>query len=61
MCLENSEDAFEAMKLALLLEDAISFRVQKYAYCLSKTTNNYIDWLTDDYKRSLRALLRKSM
>ena len=61
MCLENSEDAFEAMKLVLLLEDAISFRVQKYAYCLSKTTNNYIDWLTDDYKRSLRALLRKSM
>lgn len=61
MCLENSEDAFEAMKLALLLEDAISFRVQKYAYCLSKTTNNYIDWLTDDYKRSLRATLRKKM
>ncbi|MEX0995468.1 MAG: DEAD/DEAH box helicase [Flavobacteriaceae bacterium] len=61
MCLENSEDAFEAMKLALLLEDAISFRVQKYAYCLSKTTNNYIDWLTDDYKRSLRGLLRKKM
>ncbi len=61
MCLENSEDAFEAMKLALLLEDAISFRVQKYAYCLSKTTNNYIDWLTDDYKRNLRGLLRKKM
>lgn len=61
MCLENSEDAFEAMKLALLLEDAISFRVQKYAYCLCKTTNNYIDWLTEDYKRNLRALLRKHM
>lgn len=61
MCLENSEDAYEAMKLALLLEDAISFRVQKYAYCLSKSTNNYRDWLTDDYKRSLRSILRKNM
>jgi superfamily II DNA or RNA helicase len=61
MCLENGEDAFEAMKLALLLEDAISFRVQKYAYCLSKTTSNYIDWLEEDYKRGLRALLRQKM
>ncbi|GGD94053.1 DEAD/DEAH box helicase [Planktosalinus lacus] len=61
MCLENSEDAYEAMKLALLLEDAISFRVQKYAYCLSKSTDNYRDWLTEDYKRSLRSILRKSM
>lgn len=61
MCLENSVDAFEAMKLALLLEDAISFRVQKYAYCLSKTTNNYKDWLEEDYKRNLRTLLRKSI
>jgi superfamily II DNA or RNA helicase len=61
MCLDNSEDAFEAMKLALLLEDAIAFRVQKYAYCLSKTTDNYKDWLQEDYKRSLRALIRKKM
>lgn len=61
MCLENSEDAFEAMHLALLLEDAISFRVQKYAYCISKSTNNYKDWLEEDYKRSLRSLLRKKM
>lgn len=61
MCLENSSDAFEAMKLALLLDDAITFRVQKYAYCLSKTTSNYKDWLEEDYKRNLRTLLRKSM
>lgn len=61
MCLENSVDAFEAMKLALLLNDAISFRVQKYAYCLSKTTQNYKDWLEEDYKRSIRALIRQKM
>lgn len=61
MCLENSEDAFEAMKLALLLQDAIAFRVQKYAYCLSKTTDNYKDWLEEDYKRSLRAIIRRMM
>ncbi len=61
MCLENSEDAYEAMHLAQLLDDAISFRVQKYAYCLSKSTNNYKDWLEEDYKRTLRSLLRKKM
>lgn len=61
MCLENSEDAYEAMHLAQLLDDAISFRVQKYAYCISKSTNNYKDWLEEDYKRTLRSLLRKKM
>lgn len=61
MCLENSEDAYDAMILAQLLNDAISYRVQKYAYCISKSTNNYREWLEEDYKRSLRALLRKKM
>src|SRR5690606_39525148 len=61
MCIENSEDTYEALHLVNLLNDAIAFRVQKYAYCMSKATNNYREWLEEDYKRALRSLIRKSV
>lgn len=61
ICMENSKDAYEAMELAKLLEDAISHRVKQYAYCISKSTANYQEWLEEDYKRSLRAILRKKI
>ncbi len=53
MCLDNSEDIYEARSLANLLEEDIENRAKRYAYCLTKSTKNYIKWLQEDYKRQL--------
>lgn len=54
MCIENSEDVFEARALTKLLQDDIAYRIKQYSYCIMKSTNNYIDWLTEEYNRKLR-------
>lgn len=59
MCIENSEDVYEARELAKLLDDDIQFRVKDYSYCISKSTPNYLNWLHDEYKRKLNSLLSK--
>lgn len=59
MCLDNSNDVFEARSLANLLEEDIENRAKRYAYCLTKSTKNYIKWLQDDYKRQLISLVTR--
>lgn len=54
MCVENSEDVFDARILARELEDDIAYRIRRYSYCISNSTKNYRDWLKEDYKRKLR-------
>ncbi|MDX1470011.1 MAG: DEAD/DEAH box helicase family protein [Flavobacteriaceae bacterium] len=54
MCIENSEDIFEARALARLLEDDIAFRIKQYGYCIMNSTQNYKDWLFEEYNRKLR-------
>ena len=54
ICVENSEDVYDAWMLANQLGDDIAHRVKQYSYCIIKNTNNYIKWLTEDYKRQLR-------
>lgn len=54
MCIENSEDVFEARQLLKVLEEDIAFRVRRFTYCISNSTKNYRDWLEEDYKRRLR-------
>lgn len=54
MCVENSEDVFDARILAKELKDDISSRIKQYSYCISKSTKNYRDWLEEDYSRRLR-------
>ncbi|WP_010232098.1 DEAD/DEAH box helicase [Gillisia marina] len=54
MCVENSEDVFDARILAKELKDDISSRIKQYSYCISKSTKNYRDWLEEDYARKLR-------
>ncbi len=54
ICVENSEDVYDAWTLGNLLKDDISHRVKQYSYCIIKNTNNYIKWLEEDYKRQLR-------
>ena len=54
MCVENSEDVFDARILAKELVEDISYRIRRYSYCISNSTKNYRDWLKEDYMRKLR-------
>jgi superfamily II DNA or RNA helicase len=54
ICIENSEDIFEARALAKLLSDEIQYRVKQYCYCMMDSTQNYKDWLFEEYQRRLR-------
>ncbi|MBT8259724.1 MAG: DEAD/DEAH box helicase, partial [Bacteroidia bacterium] len=58
ICIENSEDMFDALTLMKLLNDDIDFRIHRYSKCISKSTNNFLSWLTDDYKKRLRSYIR---
>ena len=59
MCVENSEDVFDARILAKELKADISSRIKQYSYCISKSTKNYRDWLEEDYSRKLRMAINK--
>ncbi|MEO8146903.1 MAG: DEAD/DEAH box helicase family protein [Bacteroidia bacterium] len=54
MCMENSEDVEGALALANLLKEEIEYRVRIYTRCLSKTSESYVKWLQDEYRRKLR-------
>src|SRR5690554_3419095 len=60
ICVENSEDVFDALYLAKQLEEDIDDRIEKYAKCISKSTGNFRNWLKDDYKLKLRNYLREN-
>lgn len=54
MCMENSEDVEGALALADLLKEEIEYRVRIYTRCLSKTSESYVKWLQDEYRRKLK-------
>jgi superfamily II DNA or RNA helicase len=58
ICIENSEDVYDALGLAKLLKDDINQRIEIYAKCISKSTHNFLKWLKDDYKKKLNTYLR---
>jgi hypothetical protein len=58
ICIENSEDLWDALGLAKLLTEDINYRIGRYTKCISKSTYNFVDWLKDDYKKKLNAYLR---
>ena len=60
ICIENSEDVFDALILSKKLNDDIDFRINRYSKCISKSTHNFLSWLTDDYKKRLRSYLREN-
>lgn len=60
ICIENSEDVYDALTLAKLLGDDIDNRIEKYAKCISKSTHNFLSWLKDDYRLKLRSYLREN-
>ena len=59
ICVENSEDVFDARILAKALKDEISYRVRQYSYCIMNNTKNYKEWLEEDYERKLRSTISK--
>jgi type I site-specific restriction endonuclease len=58
ICIENSEDVYDAIALAKLLKDDINQRIEVYAKCISKSTHNFLKWLKDDYQKKLNSYLR---
>jgi superfamily II DNA or RNA helicase len=61
MCMSNSTGIDEALALAELLKEEIDYRVRVYSRCLSKTSESYVKWLQDEYKRKLKISLIKRM
>lgn len=60
ICVENSEDLWDALALAKLLGEEIDDRINRYAKCISKSTHNFVTWLKDDYRKKLNSYLRKN-
>ncbi|MBL0340336.1 MAG: DEAD/DEAH box helicase [Bacteroidetes bacterium] len=61
ICMENSTTVDEALHLADLLKEEIEYRVRVYSRCLSKTSESYVKWLQEDYKRNLKVnIIRNS-
>ncbi len=60
ICIENSEDVYDALALAKLLKGDIDQRILSYTKCISRSTGNFINWLKDDYKKKLNAYLRQN-
>ena len=58
LCVENSEDVFDALILAKMLGEEIDDRIHRYSKCISKSTHNFLDWLRDDYRKKLNSYLR---
>lgn len=61
MCVENSEDVWDALELSKDLHDDIDDRIRRYSYCITNGTKNYIRWLQEDYRRKLKLRIRQSM
>ncbi|NAY90976.1 DEAD/DEAH box helicase family protein [Muricauda sp. JGD-17] len=59
ICVENSEDVFDARILAKELKEEIAYRVKQYSYCIMNNTKNYKEWLEEDYERKLRSSISK--
>jgi len=60
ICIENSDDVYDALALAKLLGDDIDFRINRYTKCISKSTFNFVEWLKGEYRKKLNAYLRSN-
>ncbi|MBM6499085.1 DEAD/DEAH box helicase [Flavobacterium macrobrachii] len=59
MCVDNSDELYEARMLSKLLFDDIESRVKQFINCLGKTSKNYREWLIEDYKQKLSLAIGK--
>jgi superfamily II DNA or RNA helicase len=56
---ENAADLYDALDLVKLLDQDIRSRVKHYSYCISKSTESYLEWLRDEYVRKLQQRVRQ--
>lgn len=61
MCVDNTEELYDAKQLAKELQDDIECRMKRYAKCLSHCSKNYREWLIEDYKTKLVLLIGKKV
>lgn len=61
MCVDNTEELYDAKQLAKELHDDIECRMKRYAKCLSHCSKNYREWLIEDYKLKLTLLIGKKI
>jgi len=59
MCVDNTEELYDAKVLAKELHADIECRMRRYAKCLSHCSKNYREWLIEDYKLKLTLLIGK--
>ncbi|MFN5621647.1 MAG: DEAD/DEAH box helicase [Flavobacteriales bacterium] len=57
--IENADDYTKASELLKMLEPDIKSRVKHYSYCISRSTENYLQWMRDEYTRKLQQVLRQ--
>jgi type I site-specific restriction-modification system R (restriction) subunit len=51
---ENAPTLERAFELLKILDQDIKSRMKQYSYCISKSTESYLDWLKEEYIRKLR-------
>ena len=51
---ENAPTLERAFELLKILDQDIKSRMKQYSYCISKSTDSYLDWLKEEYIRKLR-------
>ncbi|MEZ4800417.1 MAG: DEAD/DEAH box helicase family protein [Flavobacteriales bacterium] len=56
---ENAGDIADAFELIKVLEPDIKSRLKHYSYCISKSTENYLEWLRAEYVRKLQQTVRQ--
>lgn len=54
-----AEDYFHGLELMDLLADHIEYRLKHYTKCITKSTPNYLKYITETYQRQLRQKLRE--
>jgi superfamily II DNA or RNA helicase len=55
----NAEDIYDAKMLIEELKDAIEYQVKQYTYCICKSSDSYLKWLIEEFKRRLTLQLTK--
>lgn len=58
---EAAEDYFHGLELMDTIKDHIDYRLKHYTKCITKSTPNYLKYLSETYTRQLRQKLRANL
>ncbi len=58
---ENSEDMYDGLLLLNEMQDDIERRLKHYTKCITKATDNYLNWLKETYNRQLSQRIRAEL